>query len=79
METMMNPMEMIGLLKGRNPEQLVMSMIQNNNINDPMINELISCAKNGDNNKLTKIAEDIFSKRGKDFTTEFNNFMAMLK
>ena len=47
METMMNPMEMIGLLKGRNPEQLVMSMIQNNNINDPMINELISCAKNG--------------------------------
>ena len=47
METMMNPMEMIGLLKGRNPEQLVMSMIQNNNINDQMINELISCAKNG--------------------------------
>ena len=49
METMMNPMEMIGLLKGRNPEELVMSMIKNNNINDPTINELIGYAKNGDN------------------------------
>ena len=41
METMMNSMEMISLLKGRNPEELVMSMIKNNNINDPTINELI--------------------------------------
>ena len=41
MEIVMNPMEMISLLKGRNPEELVMSMIKNNNINDPTINELI--------------------------------------
>lgn len=76
---MMNPMEMISLLKGRNPEKLVMSMIKNNNINDPTINELIGYAKNGDNENLTKLAESIFQKQGKDFTTEYNNFMAMLK
>ncbi len=76
---MMNPMEMIGLLKGRNPEELVMSMIKNNNINDPTINELIGYAKNGDNENLTKLAESIFQKQGKDFMTEYNNFMAMLK
>lgn len=75
----MNPMEMIGLLKGRNPEELVMSMIKNNNINDPTINELIGYAKNGDNENLTKLAESIFQKQGKDFMTEYNNFMAMLK
>nr|DAE78264.1 MAG TPA: hypothetical protein [Caudoviricetes sp.] len=79
METMMNPMEMISLLKGRNPEELVMSMIKNNNINDPTINELIGYAKNGDNENLTKLAESIFQKQGKDFMTEYNNFMAMLK
>lgn len=79
METMMNPMEMISLLKGRNPEELVMSMIKNNNINDPTINELIGYAKNGDNENLTKLAESIFQKQGKDFITEYNNFMAMLK
>ena len=76
---MMNPMEMISLLKGRNPEELVMSMIKNNNINDPTMNELIGYAKNGDNENLTKLAESIFQKQGKDFTTEYNNFMAMLK
>lgn len=76
---MMNPMEMISLLKGRNPEELVMSMIKNNNINDPTINKLIGYAKNGDNENLTKLAESIFQKQGKDFTTEYNNFMAMLK
>ena len=76
---MMNPMEMISLLKGRNPEELVMSMIKNNNINDPTINELIGYAKNGDNENLTKLAESIFQKQGKNFTTEYNNFMAMLK
>ena len=79
MEIMMNPMEMISLLKGRNPEELVMSMIKNNNINDPTINELIGYAKNGDNENLTKLAESIFQKQGKDFMTEYNNFMAMLK
>nr|UVX87591.1 MAG: hypothetical protein [Bacteriophage sp.] len=79
METMMNPMEMISLLKERNPEELVMSMIKNNNINDPTINELIGYAKNGDNENLTKLAESIFQKQGKDFMTEYNNFMAMLK
>ena len=79
METMMKPMEMISLLKGRNPEELVMSMIKNNNINDPTINELIGYAKNGDNENLTKLAESIFQKQGKDFMTEYNNFMAMLK
>ena len=76
---MMNPMEMISLLKGRHPEELVMSMLKNNNINDPTINELIGYAKNGDNENLTKLAESIFQKQGKDFTTEYNNFMAMLK
>lgn len=76
---MINPMEMISLLKGRNPEELVMSMIKNNNINDPTINELIGYAKNGDNENLTKLAESIFQKQGKDFMTEYNNFMAMLK
>lgn len=79
MEIMMNPMEMISLLKGRNPEELVMSMIKNNNINDPTINKLIGYAKNGDNENLTKLAESIFQKQGKDFMTEYNNFMAMLK
>lgn len=75
----MNPMQLIGLLKGRNPQELVMSMIKNNNINDPMINELVGYAQKGDINSVTKIAENYFGQQGKNFNNEFNSFMSMLK
>ena len=31
----MNPMQFISLLRGRNPQEIVMSMVQNNGINVP--------------------------------------------
>lgn len=75
----MTPMDFIGLIKGRNPQELVMSMIQNNNINDPMINELIGYAQKGDMNNVNKIAENFFKQRGQNFGQEFNSFMSLLK
>ena len=41
----MNPMQLMGLLKGKNPQEMAMSMIKNSNINDPMINQLLQCAQ----------------------------------
>lgn len=75
----MDIMQMISLLKGRNPQEMVMSMLKNQNMNDPMINELVKLAQKGDMNGVTKIAEDYFGKRGMDFNKEFNSFMSMLK
>lgn len=75
----MNPMDFVALLRGRNPQEVVMSMIQNNNINDPMINELIGYAQKGDINSVTKIAENFFGQRGQNFGQEFNAFMSLLK
>ena len=79
MEIMMNPMNLISLLKGRNPQELVMSMIQSNNINDPTINDLIKYAQNNDIENVNKIAENYFNQRGMNFQKELNNFMSMLK
>jgi len=75
----MNPMQLAALLRGRDPRQVVMSMIQNNGINDPMINELVGYAQKGDVNSVTKIAENFFGQRGQNFGQEFNAFMSMLK
>ena len=58
---MMNPMNFIQMIKGGNPQQIAMSLIQNNNINDPMINELIGYAERGDMGSINKIAENITS------------------
>ena len=75
----MNPMQLMGLLKGKNPQEMAMSMIKNSNINDPMINQLLQLAQNGDINSMNKIAENFFKGQGLDFNNEFNNFMSMLK
>ena len=69
----------MGLLKGKNPQEMAMSMIKNSNINDPMINQLLQLAQNGDINSMNKIAENFFKGQGLDFNNEFNNFMSMLK
>lgn len=75
----MNPMQLMGLLKGKNPKEMAMSMIKNSNINDPMINQLLQFAQSGDINSMNKIAENFFKGQGLDFNNEFNNFMSMLK
>ena len=75
----MNPVQFINLLRGRNPQEMVMSILKGQNINDPMINELVNLAQKGDTNSVTKIAESYFSQRGMDFNKEFNSFMSMLK
>lgn len=75
----MNPMQLMGLLKGKNPQEMTMSMIKNSNINDPMINQLLQLAQSGDINSMNKIAENFFKGQGLDFNNEFNNFMSMLK
>ena len=75
----MNPMQLMGLLKGKNPQEMAMSMIKNSNINDPMINQILQLAQSGDINSMNKIAENFFKGQGLDFNNEFNNFMSMLK
>ena len=75
----MNPMQLVGLLKGKNPQEMAMSMIKNSNINDPMINQLLQLAQSGDINSMNKIAENFFKGQGLDFNNEFNSFMSMLK
>lgn len=75
----MNPVEFMSLIKNRNPQELAMSMIQNNGINNPVILDLVDFARKGDVNSVSKIAEAYFTKQGKNFNQEFNNFMSMMK
>lgn len=76
---MISPIEMVNLLRGRNPQEFAMTMIKNNNINDPMITQLIQLAQNGDINSLTQTAQDLFAKQGRNFNQEFSDLMSLLK
>ena len=61
--------QLASLMRGRNPQEVAMQMIKNNNINDPFITQLINCAQSGDTNKLNELATN----------QQFSSFLNMLK
>lgn len=76
---MMNNLTQIAqLVRGRDPQQVALSLISNSNINDPMINDLVNFAKRGDNNSVFNLAQTFFAKNGLDLNSELNSFMSLL-
>ena len=61
-----------------NPRNLLINFMTQNNQN-PMINNLIGMAKNGDNKAVEKFARNIFKEQGRDFDKEFSSFMQNFK
>ncbi len=75
----LNPIQLLMALKGGNPKQVAMSIIQNNFPNDPMMQQLLQMATNNDINGLNKFAQEYFSKQGLDFNNEMSNLMNAMK
>ena len=74
-----NPMQLIQLIKGgKNPQQLAMGILQEQNPNNPILNNAVNLAKNGNTSALQLVARNLASQRGLDFDTEFNNFKNQL-
>lgn len=76
----MNQLQQIAMLmRGRNPEQVALQIIQNQKIIDPNITQLVQFAQSGNTNDFVNLAQQIFKQRGLNLDDEFNNFMKMLK
>ena len=70
---MMNNLTQIAqLVRGRDPQSVVMEMVKNRMINDPNINQLIQFAQKGDTNSLVNLANTLFKQNGLDLNQEFN-------
>ena len=68
----MNPMQIIQMIKsGSNPQQLIMSFLQQQN--NPMANNLLQMAQNGNTSGIEQIARNICAQKGLDFDKEFTN------
>ena len=73
----MNPINAIKqyMLQGLTPKGILSRM----NINNPILNNVISMAQNGDTKGVETFARNICKQRGLDFDTEFNKFKNTLK
>ena len=69
-----NPFVMIKnyLKQGGSPQQLFARFMQQNQ--NPMFNNLIKMAQNGNVKELENFARNAMKEQGKDFDTEFNQF-----
>lgn len=70
-----NPMQLIQLIKsGKNPQQLVMGILQQQGQQNPILNNAINLAQKGNVSALEMLARNLASQRGLDFDKEFANF-----
>lgn len=71
----MNPLDMIKMFmnRGETPKELLMKSITENNSN-PMINNLIKMAEEGDNKGVENFARNLFQEQRIDFDKEYAEF-----
>lgn len=71
----MNPMNFFQMLKGGNPQQMVMKMMNNPQMaNNPIAQNMLNMAKNGDLQGIEEMGRNIAKERGIDFDKAFNDF-----
>lgn len=70
-----NPMQLLAMIKnGRNPQQLMMSFLENNMANNPIGANMLNLIKSGNTGGIEQIARNMCASRGLDFDKEFANF-----
>lgn len=73
-----NPLQLIQLIKGgQNPQQLLMSVMQNNN--NPILQNAMGMAQQGNTSGLEMLARNIAQQKGIDFDKAFSEFQSYLK
>lgn len=71
----MNPMQLMGMLrKSKNPQQMVMNMLQSQAKDNPILENLCTLAQNGNSKGVENVVRNICKEQGVDFDTEFQNF-----
>lgn len=75
----MGPIDMIKefIGKGISPQQILGNVIKNNS--NPVVNNLIEKAKQGDTKGIENFARNLFKEQGRDFDKEFIEFRKNFK
>lgn len=70
---MKNPMDLFKMIKAmKNPQEAIIEMAGGNN--NPILKNAIDMAKNGKNDDLMQLAQNLCKEKGIDFEKDFNKF-----
>ena len=69
-----NPMQLIQMIKNeKNPQQLILNILQQQGQNNPIISNAVNMAQNGNTSGLQMLARNLAAQRGLDFDKELAN------
>lgn len=75
---MNNPMEFFKMFKAmKNPQEAIIEMAGGNN--NPILKNAVEMAKNGKNDDLMQLAQNLCKEKGINFDKEFKEFMNNFK
>lgn len=70
-----NPMELIAQIRqGKNPQQLMIGILEANAASNPIYANLLSMAKDGRTADIETFARNVAKEKGIDFDKEFSRF-----
>ena len=70
-----NPMELIAQIRqGKNPQQLMMNILESGAQSNPIYANLLSMAKEGRTADIEAFARNVAKEKGIDFDKEFSRF-----
>ena len=64
-------------MKNGNPEQMMMSMLEQSAQNNPILENLLNMAKNNDSEGIESYVRNVAKEKGIDYDKEFNSFKQM--
>lgn len=70
---MMNPMNLIQMLKGGNPAQMLMGMLKQQSVNNPVMQNALNMAEKGDSKGIENLARNLCKEQGVNPDEMFNN------
>lgn len=80
MQRQVDPNQLIEMIRnGQNPQQLMISILENQMKGTPMGDNLIYLARNGRSAEIEQVVRNLYSQQGRDFDKEFSEFKKMLK
>lgn len=75
MPMQVNPLQLIQMIKGgQNPQQLMLSIMENQMKGTPMGDNLIQLARENRTAEIEQIARNLYGQQGRDFDREFLAF-----
>lgn len=79
MALQVDPLQLITMIRqGKNPQQLMLSILDANASQNPMYKNLKTLAQNNQTHQIESIARNYARERGIDYDTAFNGFKQKL-